>query len=329
MTPSELQNHSSLLSWSGATSFYIKRDDLINEGFACSKVRVARRLIDDAIKIKCDSIFCTALSGSSMVSTLSRMTKEHGMKMFAFVKMQNYSNSAHKKVQYSLENGCNFIISESNESLRHDSLNVAKAINRIKGKGYKPYQTQFSGSGPIAIEAYIQAGLELAKQLRENSIESNNCLIYVPAATGTLAFGVGLGLMLSGSKAKLVCCGLCKVGYAELRSLIGHLESIRSQLSLPVDWLRKLLARNEFRNIWEDSPFSIPDSSICVKLRRYENNISSKFDEVYTSKAFMRVILDGERELIKNRDVVFWMTGSEIDSGEYPVLDATNALLVN
>jgi 1-aminocyclopropane-1-carboxylate deaminase/D-cysteine desulfhydrase-like pyridoxal-dependent ACC family enzyme len=308
-----LERFDNLYQQFGFESIYIKRDDLIDSRFGCSKVRIIHALIKEAVAKKYDSLLCTAFSGSSMVAALSYFSMRENLPLYAVVKKQSYSESAFNKIKFSLMHKCQFVVLKDFQSLRHNGRDVQEILQKKELEGRSVYQIMFSGSGEISIKAYIAAGIELAEQIKTARIKCEEIVVYLPSATGALAFGVSIGLHIAKCNSKVVWCALSEIGFKQYLNLFRHSKNIRRKLSLSKGELKKISKLIEVRKTWNLSGFSQVDNNVLNSIEQFHKKIGIILDQVYSSKVFYQLTEDCNAGGLQGKTPLFWLSGAELE----------------
>jgi D-cysteine desulfhydrase len=127
----------------------------------------------------------------------------------------------------------------------HDKTRTILAAPWLLARHRLPYFLPAGGSSPVGTLGYVEAGLELAEQVREGLLPEPSH-VFVAVGSGGTAAGLALGLELAGLRSKVVgvvvndMLRLDVPKLAKLARRAAHLLGLRDaspQLTVTRDWL--------------------------------------------------------------------------------------------
>jgi D-cysteine desulfhydrase len=179
----------------------------------------------------------------------------------------------------------------------------------------KGYLVPPGGSSGAGILGYVDAGLELANQIRCGEMPSPD-LIYLATASRGTATGLAMGLHLAGlspiprlvlvdtvaplwQKSRFLLTGAYRRTYDRLQHLLPE-----SHYLLPA--FGSLLPHTYTR--YADVPMGTNHPDVVAALREAENLPNLHLDRHYSGKAFAALLADARAGGLTGKTVLFWQT---------------------
>jgi len=159
-----------------------------------------------------------------------------------------------------------------------------------------PYVLPAGGSSPIGTLGYVEAGLELAAQIRAGELPEPE-RVFVAVGSGATAAGLALGLRMAGlriSVTGVVVNDLLRLDLRSLQRLARRAARLLRRRGAVVDSdYERIGAQLDVTRRWLGAGYGEPTAESREALRTAAAR-GLELDPVYTAKAFAAVL--GERE---------------------------------
>src|SRR5688572_17113709 len=156
-------------------NLWVKRDDLTCTTYGGNKVRKLEFLIGDALAKGCDTIITTGAAGSHHVLATTLFARKHGLAVHAVLVPQPWTGHVEENLRCDLAGGAVIHPVKSFARVGPKMLGLA---TRMRMRGRKPYLVGPGGSSPVGALGYVEAGIELARQIDERVIAEPSA-VYV------------------------------------------------------------------------------------------------------------------------------------------------------
>jgi D-cysteine desulfhydrase len=181
---------------------------------------------------------------------------------------------------------------------------------RGRATGRKPYFIPTFGSHPLCVLGYVNAGIELIRQVETGSCPMPD-VIYVTLGTGGTHAGILLALRLSGISTrvvgvritdKIVCNGHI------LANLLNRTVSFMRRNGADAPELRFKAADMEIEHAFFGGEYarSTPEAEEAIRMVRDE--IGLMLDSTYTGKTFAALLKHAEDGKLTDQKVLYWHT---------------------
>ncbi len=184
----------------GIEQFYIKRDDLSHPEYGGNKVRKLEFLLADAKRLKRKAVLTIGAWGSNHILATTIFAKKLGLKPLCVMIPQPAQYYARKNLLLNFALGC-----ELNYAT-NEPLLLAKILSvyfRHWRAGERPYFIWAGGSTPLGTIGYLNAGLEIAEQIKKGELPEPDYIFCAVGSCGTFV-GLNLGTKLAGLKSKVL-----------------------------------------------------------------------------------------------------------------------------
>lgn len=308
--PTPLQHTPRLAERLGLKTLFIKRDDNTGLALGGNKVRKLEFLIADALQKGADIVLTVGGPQSNHCRMTAAAARASGLDAYLI-----FNGPPVEEVQGNLVLdklvGAQWTFTRPGQS-REERMNEVAC--ELRKQGRKPYLIPLGGSNPIGALGYVNAGIELAEQCREQGIKPRY-IICANGSAGTQA-GLTLGCFLAGLNAQII--GISVADSAEnlvprTRELIratGELLHVGCPDAEPVV-LDKYVGQG----------YGIPTKLSQQALKLVAESEGIILDPVYTAKAFAGLIDLVQQGTIKPDDTVIF-----IHTGGMPALFAEQSL---
>lgn len=296
--PSPVQVLNNLRSqWGLGFELSIKRDDLIGPAFGGNKSRQLEFLLGDAIEIGADCI----VHGGALQSNYGRQVAAACamIDLDCYLVLSDYykqkQNTGSHLISQMLGAKISYFQGELGSNHEIEKLKLSKSL---EAQGRKPYLITYPKSEILGSLGYLDATLELSRQLITGKFPER---IVMPAV-GATYIGVLLGLKLLGyNDVEVIGVAPLSNEYPIKATVLDSLKAICALLK--IDSIDSPIINLDFSFVGEGYSKTTQESlDALVDFARYEGVM---LDPVYTSKAaasLKNLPADGKRTL-------FWHTG--------------------
>jgi D-cysteine desulfhydrase len=185
----------------------------------------------------------------------------------------------------------------------HGALRTVAAKPGILARAHRPYSLPVGGSSPIGCLGYVEAALELGRQVEAGELPEPSHVVVAVGSGGTAA-GLTAGLPLAGLATRVV--GIAVYGKRtpsarRIRRLARRTRSLLDEPGSP-------LAPFDLRTEWLGAGYGhrTPEAEAATALARERESL--ELDPVYTSKA-VAALLDLRRDgTLGSGPVLYWHT---------------------
>lgn len=275
------------------TSLWIKRDDLTHPLYGGNKVRKLERLLDDAEKRGAEEIVTVGAAGSNHVLTTGVFARERGMRVTAILVPQPRSAHVVDNLRAALAQGVRVVPAASRASA------AVKLAARVAGGAY---YIPAGGSNPLGVSGFVDAGLELAAQVRAGELPAPELIVVALGSGGTVA-GLLAGVARAGLATRVLGVTVAAppwfVEY-EARSLAircGEGALSREDVARRLEHERRYLGRGYGHA-----------TEATTRAHALAARAELALEQTYTAKAFAAAL---ERvEAGRERTILYWHTSS-------------------
>jgi len=200
--PTPVEKLTGICSAEKLDAFYIKRDDLSSSYYGGNKVRKLEFLLADAQARGHGIVLTFGAVGSNHVLATAIHAERLGMRAITVLMPQPNAAYVRKNLLLDLAHGVRFLQVGSPAGLPAGFLRgMAKGFDRASGK--LPYVIPPGGSNARGTLGYVNAALELKKQVDEGLLPAPE-FIFVACGSGGTAAGLILGARLAGLLSEIV-----------------------------------------------------------------------------------------------------------------------------
>jgi len=316
--PTPLQKLSKLSELQNIPNVWIKRDDLCNPKYGGNKPRKYEYVLADAINKKKINIVTIGGIGSNHALANSIYAQALGLNSEVYLFDQPLTEAVRRNLL------CDY---KYNAKIHYSPSPVGIAFKVIWKliRDRKAYLIMPGASTPLGTIGFVNAGLEIAEQIKNGEMPEPDHLFAAVGSAGTCA-GLLIGLELAGLKTKLHGIGVSMLMFTSKKNVLK-------------------LAKNTLKLMRKFDP-SIPDVSQNFDKRlevthdffggeygrvTYEGleaidiakNDGIKLEPTYTGKTFSGLLAYcRENACSKNENILFWNTYNSVDlSKEYKDVD--------
>lgn len=188
------------LSQRAGAEIWIKRDDRTSPRYGGNKVRKLEYVLGEVRKGEADTIVTAGAAGSHHVVACGLFGGEQGLKVHAVMTPQRFTSHVEENLRASLALGVEV---HPAPSAPRALATLARVTASLRLRGRRPFVVPPGGSDLAGIVGYVEAGIELARQL-EAGVCPEPDAIFVALGSGGTAAGLAVGLAATGVTAKVV-----------------------------------------------------------------------------------------------------------------------------
>lgn len=286
---------------------WLKRDDRCATPYGGNKVRKLEFLLADALRRGHEAVFTFGVAGSNHALATAIYAQQLGLEAVLLLTPQSNSSFVGRNLKLGRWAGARQLhcATEAEANRRARILEL-----HGRGTGPAPYRIPGGGSSPLGAVGFVNAGLELAAQVRAGLIPEPDDL-YVALGTMGTAAGLALGLAVAGLRTRLVLVRVVRADIASpqrFRSLYHGAARLLHELDprfprAPLDASRIEL-RHEF--IGPGYARFTDEGMAALAFARQAFDIG--LEGTYTGKALAALLADLRAGRLANRQVLFWNT---------------------
>jgi D-cysteine desulfhydrase len=286
----------------GLSRLYIKRDDLASSTYAGSKLRKLELLLGHARAMG----YTHLVTGGSVGSHHALATAIHGSAQGFSVELLLMPEPPGEEVARVLQASAHFAASvEYVPSARALSEQWQRALARHPGS---TYSVPLGGTSPLGNLGYVEAALELERQVDEGRLPEP-ARIYVPLGTMGCAVGLLLGLRLTRLTSRLVAVRASNPSTSTLAKFRALYEATARGLRA-LDGRVPALALDESAftidggHLGRGYALETREGKTAQRLARERAGLT--LERTYTAKALAALIADAPK--LGGQSVLFWNT---------------------
>lgn len=302
--PTPLQ-HLERLSRHVGRAIYVKRDDLTSLAMGGNKLRKLEYLAADAIRQGADVLVTAGAIQSNHVRQTAALAARLGMKCVAL--LENPTGTA---CQDYLGNGNRLLLDlfrvqvQEVETLENADALLHKTASDLSKAGHRPYVIPIGGSNALGALGYVQAGLELGRQIRAEGLDAST--IVLASGSGGTHAGMALALAHAMPTIPLIGVTVSRTCAAQRPKVQNLIKDISELLDIEVPSAMRI-------DLWDEyfAPrYGAPSQSGMDAVKLVAATEGLLLDPVYTGKA-MAGLLDGlvRGRIDEDSPVIFLHTG--------------------
>jgi D-cysteine desulfhydrase len=298
----------------GHPALYAKRDDRSSPVYGGNKVRKLEWLLGAARARGARRVLTMGGSGSNHLLATALFGLRLGLETTGVIFPQPASPAVERQQRAYRGAGVELVPTRSKYLLAPTVLRTL--LWRGLRDGRLPALVPGGGSSPLGCLGFVNAGLELAAQVRAGLLPEP-AAVFVALGTGGTAVGLALGLRLGGLGTRVVAVRvidrlvanrlrLRALGWALARLIRSHAPGV----SLPSDPIANLDLRPGYLGPGYGHP--TPQGQRATEVFGAEAGLT--LEATYTAKAAAAFLDEARRE---PGPLVFWLTCSSADLGRW------------
>jgi 1-aminocyclopropane-1-carboxylate deaminase/D-cysteine desulfhydrase-like pyridoxal-dependent ACC family enzyme len=198
--PTPVQKLEKLGAELGIKQLFIKRDDLSGRVYGGNKVRKLEFILGDVLQAGAKEVMAFGGAGSNHALATAIYARQVGLKCISMLIPQPNTRYVRRNLLMSLYSGAELHLCGSEfESVTNMPLVRMATLYQLIGhrlkNGYLPERIPPGGSSPVGVTGFVNAALELKKQIMNGEMPEPD-YIYVASGTMGTANGLTLGLKI-------------------------------------------------------------------------------------------------------------------------------------
>lgn len=281
----------------------VKRDDVSGVPYGGNKVRKLEFLLADARARDARGVITFGVAGSNHALATSIYAAACGLESYSMLTRQTNAAYVRRNLLTGLHAGAKLLPFDSEEDAAAEAGRLAaetgddgRALQIIRG----------GGSEPLGCLGFVNAGLELAEQIRRLSLPEPDC-VYLPLGTVGTAAGLLTGLRLAGLKTRMVAIRV-------VREDIARPERFRALTRGTLDLLGCEMSAGtglpEIRHGFIGPGYARFTTEGVEAMATARDLLGIKLDGTYSGKAFAALLADLRSGSLAGKTVLFWNTYS-------------------
>ena len=305
--PTPLEPLNRLRKWLNGPNIYVKRDDTSGLGQGGNKIRALEYLIPDALAVGADILITAGVVQSNSVRQVAAAAAKFGLDChFAMItdRVENIDEDYGETGNIFLDH----LYGATHElmSVKDDKTVVLEQIAaRLESQGRRPYIVPFGCANLLGSIGYLNAALEIARQISEQNLEITH-LVHASGTGGTQA-GLIAGFGVLGLPIEVIGIDI-DADPAGVRNRVSKcLREIASALGMKPGPLEDKIIINSNYSAGAYGQANAPTVEAITRLAQLE---ALNVDPVYTGKSLAGLIDLCRTGYFKDTDkVVFLHTG--------------------
>jgi D-cysteine desulfhydrase len=294
---------------------YVKRDDLSGKVYGGNKPRKLEFILGDALRSKAKEVITFGGAGSNHALATAIYARQVDLKSISMLIPQPNARYVGRNLLMSHHCGAELhLCGAEMESVRSMPLVYAAATyqllrHRLR-EGRLPYFIPPGGSSVLGVIGFVNAALELRKQIADGKTPEPD-YVYVASGTMGTAAGLALGLRAANISVRVVPVAVCSQKFVNAGAMIKLINRTNSLLhSLDASFPRFDFSETDV-DIRQDHfgkqyALFTDEGMEAVSLMRDFEGI--KLEGTYTGKALAALKRDTESGSLRDKAVLFWNT---------------------
>jgi 1-aminocyclopropane-1-carboxylate deaminase/D-cysteine desulfhydrase-like pyridoxal-dependent ACC family enzyme len=313
--PTPVQKLERLGAELGISQLYIKRDDLSGKAYGGNKPRKLEFLLGNALHSKVKEVITFGGAGSNHALATAIYAQQVGLKSISMLMPQPNAQYVRQNLLMSHYCGAELHLCGAElESVRNMPLVYAATIYQLLRhelkSGHFPQFIPPGGSSPLGVIGFVNAALELRKQITDGEMPEPE-YIYVACGTMGTASGLTIGLKAANLNSRVVSVQVTSEKFVNAREMIKLVNKTNSLLhSLDASFPRFEFPEKDvdIRHDYFGERYALftKEGMEAVSLMRGSEGI--KLDGTYTGKTLAALIDDAKSRRVQGKAVLFWNT---------------------
>jgi 1-aminocyclopropane-1-carboxylate deaminase/D-cysteine desulfhydrase-like pyridoxal-dependent ACC family enzyme len=313
--PTPVQKLERLGAELGISQLYIKRDDLSGKIYGGNKLRKLEFILGSALHSNAKEVITFGGAGSNHALATAIYARQVGLKSISMLMPQPDARYVRQNLLMSHYCGAELHLcgtgfeSVMNMPLVYTATTYQLLRHRL-GNGRLPYLISPGGSSPLGVIGFVNAGLELKRQVTSEQMPEPD-YIYVASGTMGTAAGLNLGLRVAGLSGRVVSVRICSEKFVNTIAMTKLINKTNSLLhSLDASFPRFEFSEKDvdIRHDHSGERYALftEEGMEAVCLMRECEGI--KLDGTYTGKALAALKHDSQSGRLRDKVVLFWNT---------------------
>ena len=297
----------------GVEHLYIKRDNLSGKVYGGNKVRKLEFLLGRAKLDRAKGVMTFGYAGSNHTLATAIYGQQLELNTTSMLMPQPNAHYVRRNLLMGYQCGAELY------QYRNKILLIMGTIWQLLLKklrhGYFPQIIVPGGSSPLGVTGFVNAALELKQQVTEGEIPEPD-LIYVALGSMGTAVGLILGLKVANLRSRVISVRVIDEGFANVGKMVKLFRKTNSFLhSLDSTFPRFDLRVGdiEVRHEFFGEQYGLFTEEGMAAVARMKKTEGLKLEGTYTGKALAALIRDAEKQVLRDKTVLFWNTYNSRD----------------
>ena len=291
----------------GLDHLYIKRDDQTAQVYGGNKIRKLEFMLGQSLQTGAQEILNIGFAGSKQALAATVCAKQVGLRSVNMLLQEPSSLYVQRNLLMGHHWGAEIHHYRNMQMLR---LGLVRLFaERMLRNGSRPHIIP-RRSSPVGTIGYVNAALELKRQIERGEIPEPDQIYVALGTTGTAA-GLLLGVKVSRLRSKVVPVRAKSHRYSIMRILARLYEETAAYLnSIDPSFPRQELPADEvqIRDDFFDQGSDLFSERHIRTMKLVEANRGFKFDWTYTGRSFACLMNDAREQNLKDQVILFWNT---------------------
>jgi D-cysteine desulfhydrase len=313
--PTPVQKLERLGTELGVGQLYIKRDDLSGRVYGGNKPRKLEFILGNALRSKAREVITFGGAGSNHALATAIYARQVGLKSVSMLMPQPNAQYVRRNLLMSHYCGAELHLcgagleSARNMPLVHAATTYQVWRHRLQ-EGKLPHLISPGGSSPVGVTGFVNAALELRKQITSGEMPQPD-YIYVACGSMGTAAGLTLGLRVAKLGGRVISVAVLSEKFTNTRVMIKLIDKTNALLcSLDASFPRFDFSETDIdiRHDYSGKRYALftDEGMEAVSLMRECEGI--KLDGTYTGKALAALKHDAKSGNLRGKAVLFWNT---------------------
>jgi D-cysteine desulfhydrase len=291
------------------SEIWMKNDGLYGTVYGGNKPRKLEFILADALANGATTLITGGALGTNHGLATALYGREAGLRIVLLLTYQHRDEEVVRQEQRMRDAGA---IVHYTSSLPLTGALLPYFALRYREDGRWPYMLMPGGSSPVGTLGFVNAGLELAEQVRRGELPEPST-IALPLGTGGTAAGLLLGLRLAGLESEVLAVGVTRAPTAARSAVIGLARAAGRLLERrgAKGASRVALDGLEVTRRWIRPGYGQPCRRGEEARKVFAETEGIKLDSTYTARA-AAALLAGCRSQAFPGPVLYWHTYNAI-----------------
>jgi len=320
--PTPVQKLEGLGTELGISQLYMKRDDLSGKLYGGNKPRKLEFILGNALLSGAKEVITFGGAGSNHALATAIYARQVGLKSISMLMSQPNAQYVRRNLLMSHYCGAELhscgaeLESVINMPLVYLATIYQFLRHRMK-EGCFPQLIATGGSSPLGVSGFVNAALELKKQI-ENGEMPEPEYIYVACGTMGTAAGLMLGLRAAKLNSRVVSVRVTSEKFVNTRGmikLINKASSLIHSLDTSFPILEFSPAAIDIRHDYYGKRYALFTREGMDAVSLVKNCEGINLEGTYTGKTLAALIDDARGGRLRDKAVLFWNT---LNSRDFP-----------
>ncbi|MBX3180279.1 MAG: pyridoxal-phosphate dependent enzyme [Candidatus Hydrogenedentes bacterium] len=198
--PTPVRAWPELAAEAGCAALYVKCDDLTGPEYGGNKVRKLEFLLGAARARGAQTVLTFGAAGSNHALATAIYARRLGFGAISMLAPQPYTSAIPRNLLRGHAAGADLRLYLGRAAVARGT--VEEVVRAVREGTPRPYIIPAGGSSPLGTVGFVNAGLELAEQVRAGELPEPAALYVASGTMGTCA-GLLIGLMVAGLKTEV------------------------------------------------------------------------------------------------------------------------------